>query len=101
SALYQGDFAAARSMLEESLAILMKSGDKWLIAIFLTELAGAVAAQGQPMGAARLWGAMETLREEIGAPIAPILRAIHEHMVTTARAQLDEETFAAAWAEGR
>jgi hypothetical protein len=48
-----------------------------------------------------LWGAAETLRETISAPIAPRERPAYESSVTAARDQLGEKLFAIAWAEGR
>ena len=40
-------------------------------------------------------------RQAINAPIPPLERAPHERAVSAIRTQLGEETFAAAWAEGR
>jgi hypothetical protein len=51
--------------------------------------------------AARLFGAAEELRARIGALGQPIERAVYADSVARVRAQLDPETFAAAWAEGR
>jgi hypothetical protein len=34
-------------------------------------------------------------------PIHPVYRADYEQAVTVARTELDEETFASIWAEGR
>jgi len=59
-----------------------------------------VASQGEHEWAARLWGAAEALREAIGAPMPPVYRATYEQAVALARAQVGEEAFAAAWAEG-
>jgi hypothetical protein len=63
-------------------------------------LAGLAARQQRPARATRLLGAVETLREAIGAPLPPGERAAYACTVATARAQLDEATFAAAWAAG-
>ena len=60
-----------------------------------------VAAQGELAWAAQLWGAAEALRDAIGAPMPPVYHADYDRSVTASRAQLDEKTFAAAWAEGR
>ncbi len=43
----------------------------------------------------------EALRESMGAPMHPVYRADYEQAVTASRTQLDEEEFAAMWAEGR
>ncbi len=60
-----------------------------------------VAAQGEPLWAAHLWGAAEARREAIGTPIPPVYRLGHEQAVAKARAQTGNEAFASAWAEGR
>jgi hypothetical protein len=64
-------------------------------------LAGVVSAQGQPERAARLFGAAAATRRLIGAPLAPTERSRYERLLAAVRAQLDEGTFAAAWAAGR
>ena len=58
-------------------------------------------AQGQPERAAHLLGAAALLREALGASPPPYNLANYERAVDTTRAQLGEERFAAAWAEGQ
>ena len=60
-----------------------------------------VGIAGQLEQAARLGGASEALREANDIVIPPIDRAPYEGSVAAVRSQLDEATFAAAWAEGR
>ena len=67
----QGDFASARALYEESLVIRRELGDRRGIAYSLEGLAAVVAALGSPLRAARIWGAAERLREEIGSPLSP------------------------------
>jgi DNA-binding CsgD family transcriptional regulator len=98
---HQGDYAAARVLYEEGLAIAKKSGDKLHIALILEGMASVLATQGEPVRAARLWGAAEVLRETIGAPIWPVDRATYQRSLATACALLGKKVFAAAWAEGR
>ncbi len=97
----QGDYPSARALHEESLAIRRELGDQRGIAQSLEGLAPVAAALAEPHRAARIWGAAERLREEIGAPLPPNERPRYERQVATARAALGSETFAAAWAEGR
>ncbi len=94
----QGDRAAARALYQEGLALLHRIGNKVSIAACLE---GLGAVQGQPVWAARLWGAAEALRQHIGAPLPPVYRADYERSVAAARALLGEKPFAAAWAQGR
>ena len=49
----------------------------------------------------RLFGAAEALREVLKGSLLPDERAGYERSIAEARAQLDEDTFAAAWTEGR
>jgi predicted ATPase/class 3 adenylate cyclase/DNA-binding CsgD family transcriptional regulator len=67
----------------------------------LEGLAGALGMQGRVEHAARLFGAAAALRESSGMPLPPVERAPYERDVAAVRAQLDEATFAAAWAAGR
>jgi DNA-binding CsgD family transcriptional regulator len=111
----QGDHAAARVLYEESLAIARETGNKMNIAICLEGLAdlamvqgasaaslrGAQSKQLSSLWAAQLWGAAESLREAIGAPIPPVDHAAYERAVASARARLGEQTLAKAWAKGK
>jgi DNA-binding CsgD family transcriptional regulator len=96
-----GDYAAARTAYEESLAIGREVGDNRSMSFSLEGLAAVIAVQGDPVWAARLWGAAESLRETVGSPMPPVVRAEYECSVAAACAQLEEKSFAAAWAEGR
>ena len=97
----QGNYETARSLYEESMAIVRKTGDKGGIAFYQEEFARVIAVQGELTWAARLWGSAEVLNEAIGAPRSPFDRISYERAVAAARAQLGEKAFAAAWAEGR
>ena len=111
----QGDVATARTLYEESLAVARETGNKMNIAICLEGLADMAVAQGvvdpsvggvqskalSSLWAAQLWGAAESLREAIGAPMPPVDRAPYERTVATARARLGEQAFARAWAKGK
>lgn len=105
---FQGDHATARALYQERFALLHKTGNNELIAICLEGLAAVVPAQGSveaPLAGARwaaqLWGAAETLRQHIGAPLPPVYRTDYEQAVAAARSALGEKAFAYAWAEGQ
>jgi hypothetical protein len=57
--------------------------------------------QGQPLKAARIFGAAEALRVASAAPLWPVERVHHDRRVAALRATLGEAAFAAAWAAGR
>jgi non-specific serine/threonine protein kinase len=97
----QGDYAAARALLEESLTIFRELGDKRGTANSL-ESHAALAHQEQQAGrAARLWGAATSLREAIGSPRPPGDPETYDHEVAEVRSVLGEAAFDAAFEEGR
>jgi predicted ATPase/class 3 adenylate cyclase len=95
-----GDPDQASTLLREALTLCQELGDRRAIAESLEGLAGAAGARNQPERAARLFGAAEALREALHAPLPPSSRALYDRDVAAARAGLDAEAFAAAWAEG-
>src|SRR5262249_54432823 len=92
---------AAATHLAEGLAIVGRIGARQRIAWTLEGIAGVAAAQAQPGRAARLWGAAEALREQIGAPMWPVDRPDYERRVAAARAEMTPNSFDAVWASGR
>ncbi len=99
-ALAQGAPERAEALFGQSLALFRYLGDERGMAECVAGLAGVAAATGQPQRAARLLGATEALLEALGVPISPSNVADYERSVARARQQLDEQTFASAWAEG-
>ena len=99
--LVQGDYATARALLEESLTLARAMGSKWYIAACLVGLGAVVAAQGEAVWAARLLSAAQALCEAINGVLPPFMRDMQKRATAEALAQLGEEVFTAAWAEGR
>ena len=66
-------------------------------------MAGVMDAKRQPLRGARLLGGAEALYGAMGIQIQviPAFRSTYERLLSSLRAQLDEDTFNAAWAEGR
>ena len=106
-AYFQADYSAARSLHEESLTIWRELGDLRSIARSLTSLGDAacgpvVAGLGSCLHAARVWGAADRLRAEIGSPVEPNERPAYDLRVAAARAVVgDDAAFDQAWQEGR
>ena len=96
----QGDYARATALYAECLTLCRDIGDKYIATFCLEGLAATVCAQGQLRRAARLFGVAAATRHQIGLPLTPIERPRYERLVAAVRTQLDEETFAAAWAAG-
>jgi len=61
----------------------------------------AVVVDGQPRRAAQLLGSAEALRQRSGVPIAAVERWRYAELVSRVRSHLRDDTFAAAWHEGR
>ncbi|MFQ5794233.1 MAG: tetratricopeptide repeat protein [Candidatus Bipolaricaulia bacterium] len=99
----QGDLGQAAELYEESLTLQRELRDKGGIALCLEGLAGVACANGRPERAARLFGAAEALHEAIGFPLPSIDRTLmdYDRNVSAVRAELGEEAFAIAWAEGQ
>ena len=67
----QRDYASAQSLFSESVTIGRELGDRRGMAISLEGLAAVIAGLSDSLRAARIWGAANQLREEVGSPIAP------------------------------
>ena len=57
--------------------------------------------QAEPLRTALLSGAAESLHAEIKASPSPAERMVGERFLPIARAAVDDQSFEAAWAEGR
>jgi DNA-binding CsgD family transcriptional regulator len=99
--LNQGEYTAARALFEESLVLYQAMGNQWFIAQCLVGFAFLAAAQEAWIWAARLLGATEALCEASHGELHPAVHALQESTSAAARAQLGEEVFTAACAEGR
>jgi predicted ATPase/transcriptional regulator with XRE-family HTH domain len=99
--MLQGDYGHAKGYYEESLALTYSMGDRRAIACGLEGMAALAGAQGQPDKATRLFSAAASIRTLIGSPLPPSEQARYTHMVTAIQAQLSEDQFVQAWAEGR
>ena len=100
-AMHQGDYLRAAALLREGLAITVELNYKHTFGLGLAMLAGPVGASGQPERAARLFGASESILQNLGASLQPADKIEIDRNLDDVRAQLDEKTFDQAWAEGR
>ena len=97
-----GETASALALHRDSLAIRHELGDRWGIAMSLEGLASVVSASEAPEIAARIWGAAESLRKEIGTPLPPSERPRFDQMVAATRAAMgDDQAFDSCWQAGR
>ena len=97
---YQGDYARARPLYGESLAILARAGNRLGIVECLEGLAAIARGTSHLERTARLWGAAEVLSMLIGAAQQPADRTDYERHVAALRRDLAEAVLVTAWAEG-
>jgi predicted ATPase/DNA-binding SARP family transcriptional activator/DNA-binding CsgD family transcriptional regulator len=101
AALIRGDHERVRVLSDESLELLQRAEDRQHIADCLEIMAGGAGARGRAQRAARLWGAAEALREEIGVLLQPENRKVLDPFLAAARSSLGEAAWQVALAEGR
>ncbi|MBO0885087.1 MAG: tetratricopeptide repeat protein, partial [Mycobacterium sp.] len=99
-ALSRDDHDRAAELLGAALVMSTEVGHMELVAHVVKDLA-VVAAHQEPAHAARLFGAGEALREEVGTPTWPPRRMMYAQALATVRDVLGQVEFDAAWAEGR
>jgi tetratricopeptide (TPR) repeat protein len=92
---------AALEQLRDALRLQAEAGDQLGLSFTLLAFAAVANRQGQAERAACLCGAVTRLHQQTGIVMAPVPRAIYEREIAAVRAQLDEATFAAAFAHGQ
>jgi predicted ATPase/DNA-binding SARP family transcriptional activator len=96
--LHGGAYGKANDLFEESLKLSMEDSNKSAITVCLAGFASVLGMTGKPQQAARLLGAVEFSLKSIGRPAD---QKDFDHYVAAVRGQLDDASFAKAWAEGR
>jgi hypothetical protein len=96
----EGRHDAALKHFAEGITILHGLGDRSGVIDSLQALAGFAAATAAPRRAARLWGAADALRQEIGNARSVDESIAYERQVKPVRATLTAEAFDQAWEEG-
>ena len=95
-----GDHEQAREYYRYALRIQQRTHYVGLASDGLEALAGIAAAAGDPLRAARLFGAAHAHREAVGGLRWRHMNAIYERDVALARSLLDQDGWHAAWAAG-
>jgi tetratricopeptide (TPR) repeat protein len=97
-----GNHSVAEALYKESLTILRRLGLRGRIFYSLQALAAVAAALGSPLRAARIWGAEERLREEIGLKRSAAEMPLVDPQIRDARTVAgDAAAFERTWQEGR
>ena len=99
--LGNGDPRRTRELLGEGLELSRKLEMKHGIIFHLHAAAALASEQGQPVRSARLWGAAESLMEDIGTGLGPSERYHYGPYMASARSQIGDASWQAAWEEGR
>jgi predicted ATPase len=97
----EGHLDLALKHFAEGMTILHGMGDRPGVIESLEGLAGVAAATAVPRRAARLWGAADALRQEMGGARSVHHSIAYERQVKPVRAILAAEAFDQAWDEGR
>jgi DNA-binding CsgD family transcriptional regulator len=97
----RGHEARAAALYRESLEYWRGQDNELGTVEVLTGLARlAGKKKGRPEAAVRLFSAAEAVQRQVGLTLAPAVRAKNEWALSTARAELGEEAFDAAWSAG-
>jgi predicted ATPase/class 3 adenylate cyclase len=99
--LNEGDADHATALFQESLMRHWEAERKIRIPDGLVGLGGVADLRRQPERAARLLGAAAALLDAMPATLDPADHLDYERIVANVQAQLDETSYATAWAEGR
>ena len=97
----EGRYPLARERYTESLNLRVEVTDKVGITYLLKAFAQLAAREGQYERAAILWGAGEKLHQSLGFLPTPLRERLYTSLISTAREQLGEKSFAEAWNRGR
>jgi DNA-binding CsgD family transcriptional regulator len=91
------------SLYVEGLGVAAELGNDAGVANCLEGIADLVSTQDQAERKTRLYGASEAILETVGAPLYVQMhdRELYALILEKLRARLGEETFEAAWSEGR
>ena len=100
-AIDQGELAPASGYLRRALDNFRESGFTLGLCGYLLGMAGIASGRGRATEAVRLTAAAEGLRSALGHRLEGGLVERYDRQLARTRAQVDEATFAAAWAAGQ
>lgn len=96
----RGDIAAARATFAESIRALVESGDRFALMEATEELALLLVQDGDARPAARLYGMIDALRDELASSRREPEQPAYDASITRLRAELDGAQFDEARAAG-
>jgi tetratricopeptide (TPR) repeat protein len=96
----QGDYTSAHAHLAEGIQMFLQIGDRRGLGYSLSGFACLAFAQEEIIQAARLFGAVDSIREELGSLLEAILQAEYEQAKNATKELLGEKDFRAEWSNG-
>jgi len=96
----QGDNASAHTHLAEGIQMFLQIGDRRGLGYSLSGFACLAFAQEEIKQAARLFGIVDSIREELGSLLEVILEYEYEQAKASTRKLLGEAEFNAEWSKG-
>jgi non-specific serine/threonine protein kinase len=100
-AMREGELGRAHALLREGMVTARAVQGAWGLAMPLAGFSHLAAALGQPLRAVRLGASAAALSEAYRTPLIPLFEALLGEALDAARGALEEDAYAAAWAEGR
>ncbi len=100
-AMYQGEITLACEACQEALTLVSTLKQPFGTAYSLEVIAGLAGSCGETVSAVQLFGAAHALRKEVGIPIPPAFRELHERTLLPLRVQLGEKSFTELWEHGQ
>ncbi len=95
-----GDFRSSFAHHKTGLELFMRMGDLRGIGYSLFGFACLAQTEEKPHHAARLFGAMESIREKLGALLEAVLQVEYEQTRSVVQELLEEGLFTELWNEG-
>lgn len=96
----QGDYVSAHEQLAEGTQIFLQMGDRRGLGYSLSGFACLAFAQEEIHQAARLFGTVDSIRDELGSLLEAILQSEYEHAKIATQELLGELDFRAEWSNG-
>jgi non-specific serine/threonine protein kinase len=98
---YQGNHKQAGKLFKRALVLASEHSANFVNGIGIALLSGPVASQGDPLRAAQLLGASDSLLKAMGLDPNPSDQLEIDRYEAAVREQLSEEDFESAWAKGQ
>jgi predicted ATPase/DNA-binding SARP family transcriptional activator len=96
----QGDYPGSHNFHAEGMKMFWQMEDRRGLGYSLSGFACLALAQEDIEKAAKLFGATDSIRAEVGSLLEEVLQSEHDGAKVTARDFLGEQNFNAAWSEG-